>query len=66
MAERGHIEEVLDEVGRAGLSQPEEHGEAVFQQEDAGLAEPLLRAAHWSRDRLAGHIHSVLIEITNA
>lgn len=62
MAQRWHIKEILDQVGWAGLSQPEEHKEAVLQQEDARLTESLFRTAHRFWDRLTAHVHIVLKE----
>lgn len=45
MGEGGHVEQVLDEVGGAGLAQPQEQGVSVLQQEDARVGQTLLGAA---------------------
>ena len=42
VAQRGQVEEVLDEVWWAGLAQPQEHGASVLQQEHARVSETLL------------------------
>ena len=60
VGERGQVKDALDEVWRAPLAQPEEHGVAVLHQEHAGVRQTLLRTAHWSRQSLAVNVHVVL------
>lgn len=42
VGEGGQVEDALDELWRARLTQPQEHGVAVFQQEHAGVGQTLL------------------------
>lgn len=56
VCEGGQVEEALDQVRRAGLAQPQEHGVAVLQQEHAAVAQPLLRAAQWGGRAFTIHI----------
>ena len=60
VGEGGQVKDALDEVWRARLAQPQEHGVAVLQQEHARVCQTLLRAAHWSRQSLAADVHVVL------
>lgn len=60
MSEGGHIEEVLDQVRWARLSEPQKHDVPVLQQERAGICESLLGAANRSRHSIAADINVVL------
>lgn len=60
VGEGGQVEQALDEVWWACLAQPQEHGLAVLQQEDARVCETLLRAAHRSGRLLAVDVYVVL------
>lgn len=60
MSEGGNVEEVLDQVWRAGLSEPQKHDVPVLQQEHAGICEPLLGAANRSRHPLTADVYIVL------
>lgn len=42
VGERGQVKQVLDEVRRARLSQPQKHGVAVLQQEYSRVDQTLL------------------------
>lgn len=56
----GQVKDVLDEVRRAGLAQPQKHGVSVLQQEHAGVCQALLGTAQRSRHSLAAGVHVVL------
>ena len=60
MSERGQVEEPLDELGGAGLAQPQEEGVAVLQQEGSAVGQAVLGAAQRRRHRLALQLHVVL------
>lgn len=60
VGEGGQVEQALDEVWWACLAQPQEHGLAILQQEDARVCETLLRAAHRSGRLLAVDVYVVL------
>lgn len=65
VGERGQIKQVLDEVWRARLSQPQEHGVAVLQQEYSRIDQTLLWTAQWSGQSLAANVQVVLKERRN-
>lgn len=60
VGEGGQVKEVLEEVRRAGLTQPQKHGVSVLQQEHAGVRQALLRTAQRSGQSLAADVQVVL------
>lgn len=60
VGEGGQVKEVLEEVRRAGLTQPQKHGVSVLQQEHAGVCQALLGTAQRSGQSLAADVQVVL------